>query len=369
MKRIIFSVLIGVALLVPTTGKAQILEGLKLGASGELHYNDIVSNESGVNEKGEFDFHKLVFQATYNVSKKFYVKSKLKVEHAFDSHYNGGDVYLDQMYLMYKLKPALHIKAGLISVPLMSSRSKLDGSVETSHVDKYMTYSWRELGVGFEGYFSDRISYKATISTGLEGAEIQNKSGIYSARNSDFFSSVNNLAAALQLKLKLTPALTFGNTVLYSGLQSKSEFDEQLEGAGYATNESFIQFHHGNISARAVGVYSSIRSVEKLNQVYGNGIGSSQYGGLVELGYDFTDLIKITENDKHLIALIRAEKFDTQYRTTDAKDKSKYERHDYTFAVLYQPLNFLEFKADFQILGAGGLGNSQQFDFGVSFHF
>lgn len=335
----------------------------------ELHYNDAVYDKNGPSGQGELDFHELHFKAGYKINKHLKFKTALEIEHVFDSHYNRGDAFFKQAYLDYHKTPKIGFKAGLVNLPVTGSKSKIYTGVEIAPVEKYLSYAWRELGVVVYGDLTADLSYQASLTTGLEATEISSKSGIYSARNNHLFSSVSNLAAAAQLKYKLNQNLTIGSSALFSGLQSKQEYGSELKGAGYTLLEGFVTYKTGGVTTRVVSVYSTIAESDKINHTLHKHIGSSQYGSLVEVTYDFLYAPHHRAQGKHLIAYGRAEAYDTQLTTTGFDADPKYERYEYTLGVLYKPFKQIEFKADYQLLRSAGKKNLGQINIAIGYSF
>ncbi|MFP8488674.1 hypothetical protein ACKGJO_06180 [Gracilimonas sp. Q87] len=335
----------------------------------ELHYNNVVYDKNGSTEVGKFDLHELHFKAGYKVNKYLKFKTALEIEHAFDSYYNGGDVFFKQAYFDYHKSDRVGLKVGLVNLPVTGSKSKIYSGVEIAPVEKYLSYAWRELGVVAYGDLTSKLSYQTSLTTGLEATEISSKSGIYSARNNSLLSSINNLAAAAQVKYKLNYNFTLGTSALFSGLQSNQEFGGSLEGAAYTLMEGFAAYKSGAITSRLVGVYSTIQESDKINQILGKHIGSSQYGSLIEVTYNFLYDPNTGSKTKHFIVYSRVEAYNTQLTTIGFEADPKYERFEYTLGVLYKPFKQIEFKTDYQWLNSSGKKNLGQLNLAVAYSF
>ena len=349
--------------------RAQVLKNLSYSAFGEIHYNDETRNAYTAPTQGEVDYHKAFFQAGYKINPKVEINTRLRVEHLLDKEYDGGDAFFDQAYVSYKHSKKVSVKAGIIPVALNVGKIKPYGSVETAPVEKYLAFTWREAGVQFSGNLNPKWSYKATISTGLDASELKAKSGIFSARNSEFSSSIQNLSTGFQLKYKPINKLVLGTSFLYSGLENSSGFTGSLDGVNYKVVEGSATYLFRFLTARAVGVYSGVTKVEKVNAAVGNGIGSRQYGLLGELGYDLTHFLNNTNTDQYLMAFARVEAYDNHYKTSGIADNTKYQRNDFTLGLVYKPVKAFEFKADYLILRSAGKPSHQMFDVGVAYKF
>lgn len=349
--------------------QAQWTDHLTIGLDAELHFNDQVRSTTAPAAKGEFDFHLITLKSAYKIDKHWSVNAKVKAEHAFDRHYNGGDVYVDNAYVKYKKSEALSIKAGIISLPVNSGKAKNYGSVELSPVEKYVAYAWREAGVGLSGQVAKKWTYQATLTTGLNPSEMYVKDGIYNARLSPFSNSLENVATALQVEFKASNALKLGASVLYSDLSHSSDTDLDLSGADYTLLESYYEVHVGKWTHRSTAKYSMVSESEKINDAFHHKIGSAQYGVLTELNYDFSDLVQSNNRESHLFAILRAEAFDTQFRTAGIDDNSKYEHGFYTLGLVYSPIKAFSFKVDYQFCETNRHADYQMFDLGIGYHF
>ena len=335
----------------------------------ELHYNNEVYSSVGSAKSGKFDLHKVYFKAGYKINKNLKFKTAFKVEHAFDSQYNGGDAFFKQAYFDYYKSPKIGLKVGLVNTPVISSKSGSYSGVEIAPVEKYLYQAWRELGVILYGNFTPAISYQASITTGLEASEISSKSGIYSARNSDLFTSVNNLSAAAEMNFRLNANFSMGASAMISGLQSKQEFGSNLNGAGYTLMEGYASYKTGALTTRLVGVYSTIQESDKINHVLDKHIGSSQYGSLIEINYDILYSPNKHNRNNHLIIYSRAEAYNTQLTTLGFEADPKYERYQYTLGLLYKPFKQIEFKSDYQWLNSGNSVNLGHLNFAIAYSF
>ena len=348
---------------------AQFIENFKFGVSGELHYNEIVNDLIPPQFSSQLDFHKIGIKTGYQITENISVNSELKIEHLFEEKYNNGDVFYTKISLNYKKSSRFGIEAGMISMPLTGSKPKPYGGVETSQVEKYITQSWRELGVSFYGKLNNGISYKANLMTGLEPWEITGKKGIYNAKVSHFVSSMNNFAGAVQLKYQTELGIGFGGSLVYSGLESKVDYGNALSGANYKLVEAFVTYGTGGFSSRATAAYSHITNSDKINNVIGQNIGESQLGSLVEVRYDLLKIPVFGISDQNMVVFTRAEFFDTQYTTSNIEPSAINEHYQYTFGAIYKPVSMIELKADYQILRTEGIDDLNMMNISVGFSF
>jgi len=343
-------------------------ENFTFGGSGVLHYNDEVRSIGGAPGQGEFDLHKIILKSGYQFNRRFSLKTKLKIEHLFSGPDNGEVIFLDQAFIDYNLKSDFGIRAGLYSVPLGGSKLKPSFGLETAPSDKYISYSWRELAAGVYGNFFERISYEAYIMSGLHAEEFSTKSGIFNARKSRFFSSIDNLAASIRFGYRFSSEWKLGTSAMISSLQSKNDFGDSLEGTNYKLIEGHAVYTYKAFSSRLVGIYSTITESDKINAETGSRLGSSQYGTLIEFGYDLFRLRK-SAGTQQLVAYTRGEVFDTHLTTESIVDNPENERYEHTFGLVYKPLKSFEIEADYQLLRSRGDKNIQQLNIGIGYSF
>lgn len=370
MKILRYGVSFLLLLLISNSVFAQEQKKLTYAFEAELHYNDALQRaDQNSSNFGKLDLHKASFKTGYSFNKKWSIGSKVIVEHAFDKKYEGGDVYFTNFYAKYKINKKFNIQAGLISVPLCGGKSSTYGTVEVSPVEKYMSIAWREVGVSFSGTPSKQVSYKAMVSTGLNPAELNSKTVVYNARNADLGSSLNNIGAGGHLKIKPNYEWTIGTAFFYSGLSNSDQTEVDLSGADYRIAEFYTQYAFGKFESRIVGVYSSIRESDKINEAFHSKIGSAQYGTLLEFGYDLSDLFPINIEESSVKGFARVESYDAHFRTDGTSDKRYYEHTDYSLGIVYQPVKALEVKADYVLLKTGDNALQQLFDFSLGYHF
>ena len=76
----VFPLLVITFLLLNTGAIAQQNQGAVIGGYGELHYNDVFSDENGPNTPGTLDFHRFILFAGYNFNDWISFRSELELE-------------------------------------------------------------------------------------------------------------------------------------------------------------------------------------------------------------------------------------------------------------------------------------------------
>ena len=328
-----------------SAANAQVKDKFSFGLSGQVHYNETLLNVNRPSLNGELDFHKLSVKGAYKFNDALSFNTTLKVEHAFDKAYDNGDFFFDKMYLDYRTKSNVSIQAGMIKTPFNSTKPKPYSGVETALFDKVITLSWRELGVGINGDINSKLSYKTTITTGLVPSELSKSKSIYAAKNSEFNTSIENIAVGASLKYKVDNGLNVGGSALISTLDSESQFD----GAHFQAYEAYITYDYKEFSTRLVGGYSRVKNVEKINSVFGNDVGESQIGGILEVSYNLLSLNAFERvRGDHFSVFGTTELLDTQFTTVGIDNDASTERANHTIGLIYSPVSKLTFKVDYQ---------------------
>ena len=182
---------------------------------------------------------------------------------------------MSDLYFKYKQSKKFSVQAGVLTVPNSGGNVGVYGSVVLSPIEKYMSYAWREAGIGVSGKIK-KINYRATLTTGLDPYELDSKKVIYKARNHDFFNSLNNVATGIQLYYGDYSSTRVGFSAIYSGLENSGETNTTFEGAYYTFAEIFGSHNFGNLGTRFVGTYSSVNNSEKIIKEFYNQVGSSK---------------------------------------------------------------------------------------------
>lgn len=372
IKRTIFAVILGIGCtyLGSQTAQAQHQSTRKFefGGNAQLHYNNVVSDYEQTPGKGEFDLHKLIFKGGYTFNERLKVHAKVKYEHAFKGKTDGEAIFLEQAYIDYRLSSGLGFRAGVYSTPVGGSGFGPYYGIETDPVEKYVSYGWRELTAGVFGKLAGRLSYEAYLMSGLEASELSSHSGIYSARKHKFSSSVDNPAVAARLGYDLGQGWQAGVSAFVSGLKNSGKYGDALSGTSYALGEGHLAYQAGGFTSRIVGAYSVISGVEKINSTLGKDLGSSQYGALVEVGYD---LLRLADWNigQSLVVYSRADTYDLQLTTKDIPDNTDNDRYEFNVGLLYRPIRQVLFKADYQFFRSRAQRDIQKMNLGIWYYF
>ena len=372
-----FGYLLGLFVLVLSVRPALAQEGrATVGGYGELHYNDVTNTETGANPAGQLDFHRFILFVGYAFNDWVSFHSELELEHTLieAGEEKGGEVALEQAYVDLKYHPAIGVRAGLMLVPVgiinpVHEPPTFNG-VERPNVEKVLIpTTWRESGVGIYGRLAEGLGYEAYVMAGLSAAGISGKDGIRGARQSGFRSSTDNLAFTARLSYQVNLNLSVAASYYGSALSAdETVADADLDGVAFHLLEAHAQYRKGALEARGLLLYSTVSEVEKLNAVFGKEVGSSQFGGYLELGYDVLGLI-VPDTEQQVTVFGRYELYDTQASTEGFAANEAYARRETTLGLTYRPMPQVALKVDHQWLYNKESHNFRQFNLGVGYNF
>jgi hypothetical protein len=126
---------------------------LSIGGYGEVHYNQQISGNERYN--GKMDVHRMVLFFGYQFNEKTSFVTEIEYEHV-------KELYVEQAFLNYNIKPNTSIRGGLMLVPMgiineYHEPTTFNG-VERPSVDKYIVpTTWREIGVGVTGRLANLL--------------------------------------------------------------------------------------------------------------------------------------------------------------------------------------------------------------------
>jgi hypothetical protein len=223
----------------------------RIGAYGELHYNNLDS-------KDEIDLHRFVLFFGHRFSERVSFFSELEVEHAQAGEgKNGGEVALEQAYLNFDLNDRHALKAGVILVPVGILNEVHEPptfyGVERNPVEtNIIPTTWREAGVGLSGSLGAGLRYDLLLSSGLKVATTG--SGAYSIRGGRQSGRLADASdGALTARLKWTG---WPGVELAAAAQYQSDITQGAGAAGTSSEALLTEVHavigRGPFGLRAV---------------------------------------------------------------------------------------------------------------------
>jgi len=155
----------------PVAKLADWADKTSIGGYGELHYNNLTSDNSN-ESKNEMDLHRFVvfFGHQYSDDLRFF--SELEVEHSVAGDDQNGEVEIEQAFIEWDYAENHRAKGGVFLVPTgiinETHEPETFYGVERNSVEKnIIPATWWEGGAMFSGEFGEGFSYDAGVHSGL----------------------------------------------------------------------------------------------------------------------------------------------------------------------------------------------------------
>ncbi len=321
----------------PMANLAEWADKTSIGGYGELHYNNLTSDDSD-KSKDEFDLHRFVmfFGHQFNDDLRFY--SELEVEHSLvkdtKDGSNGGEVEVEQAYIEWDYTENHRAKAGVFLVPvgLINETHEPDAfyGVERNPVEKnIIPATWWEGGAMFSGEIAEGFSYDAGVHSGLFIDPTNSKSKIRDGRQKVSKAKGDDLAYTARIKYTGMPGLELAATVQHQTDVWQGESFAGEEEADANLWELHAAYNNGPIGVRALYAHWDIDDVIE-NVIAG---ADEQEGFYIEPSYRLTEKLGI---------FARYSEWDNQ-----AGDSSDTERQQYDLGFNYWLDEHVVLKADY----------------------
>ena len=324
--------------LINTTGN------LTIGGYGEVHYNQILSDETRYN--AQLDVHRIVMFLGYNFSSRTQFISEIEFEHA-------KELWVEQAYIQHKLNKYINFQAGLMLVPMGIINQYHEpvtfNGVERPLIDsKIVPTTWREIGIGFNGnYLPLSLKYQLMLVNGpvsYDGTNglMSGGKGIREGRQkgANAFMSSPNFAGRVEyfglngLNLGLSGYIGNSQSKLYHKMSNtddalKLKADSSVVGIGMLGIDA--RYQKGGWQARVQLYYSQLSNTEQYNQFTQknnvlNDLGSSMYGYYAEVGYNVLHGLESTTME--LLPFVRFQEYDTHMTVASGiQKKDLYNEH------------------------------------------
>lgn len=304
----------------------------------------------------------------------------------------GGQVVLEQVNLLFKIKPSFRIRVGKMRF-YMGNASKQDQPREyftayRSEVENtILPLGWYETGVELSGDLSIQhekaypyLSYKLYLVSGLDNSAFNSANWVRRGYQTRFETiNADNLAFALRLDYifgkdsELGICAYAGNT---TGNRPKDDFKSD---AWLAYGDVHFALEHHPWRARAYGMYGYLQNSEALSAANRNlsnnlnvkrtPVGETALGAYAEMAYDVWPLISKTSKQQGYL-FGRAEYYDSMFGVQgEISDNPRYERRIITLGFNYFPIPKVVLKTHYawRALGSGEKENT--FTLGMGFDF
>lgn len=300
-----------------------------IGGYGELHYNRAKTDDKTTNV---LDFHRFVLFYGHQWSEKWSLKAEVELEHNFVAG-DQGELELEQAVVDYHFKNYLGFQAGVLlpSVGLINEMHEppLFFGVERPDYHKsIIPTTWFGNGFSIYGIYNN-IDYKLTVMEGLDADKINAGSGIRNARQKGYKAKADNLLYNARLNY-----LGINGVKVGASFTTTSAMGED-ENILVSLFEGHFQLVKNNIYLRA----------EAASISYDNGDLEGSFGYYVDLGYDFS---KVLKTETKVIPFLRYTNYNTASSTAQGGDsEQEYNKTKWMIGINILPIDEVVLKVDY----------------------
>jgi hypothetical protein len=200
-----------------TQAKRTGLNGVHIGAYGEMHYNNL-SGKGGAADREEVDFHRFVIFLGHEFTDRIRFNSEIELEHALAGEGKPGEVEVEQAYLDFDLNDRHTARAGLFLVPVgllnkTHEPPRFFGVERPAVESAILPTTWWEAGAGLYGELGAGFTYAAYVHSGL-GTSTGSTYAVRSGRKKVASAPASDPAATVALYWA-APGVTLGGAAHY----------------------------------------------------------------------------------------------------------------------------------------------------------
>ncbi|MCK5918217.1 MAG: porin [Cocleimonas sp.] len=320
------------------------------GGYGELHYRMLDANGE---KQRELDMHRMVLFIGHDFNDKARLVSEFEVEHIIASGGSRGAVEVEQVYVEMDLKPNLHLKTGVMLMPVGLTNETHEPptfyGVERPIVEStIIPTTWWSAGMGVSHALSNGLSYDLMIHEGLKTEDPNSNLkaepfNLKKGKQKSSFADGFSLAMTGRVKYTGKPGLE-----LAAYAQYQPDLDQNAK-INYADSATLVGGHVvyqvGKVTAK--GLYARWNLAGDLAKAASKNV---QDGGYLELDYKHNDQWGV---------------FARQSAWSQKKGEKKTQSD---IGVNFYPYKNIVFKADYQMQNADA-GNVDGVSLGFGYQF
>ncbi|NWJ41410.1 MAG: hypothetical protein HXX12_10610 [Geothrix sp.] len=323
--------------------------GLSVGGYGEFLYEGRAArlqDGTHVGAEKQADALRMVLYTGYKFSDRIVFNSEIEFEHGgYSDEHPEGEAIAEFYYLDFLISKALNVRAGQLLVPMgfvneIHEPPAFLGARRPQVEQVIIPTTWHELGVGIHGDLTANLTYRLYLMNGLDGSRF-NAGGIADGRQDGNKAKAQSLAWTGRLDWTPTPGVLLG-TSFFSGNSNQTGTGEALTTTVW---DAHAEYRAGGLQLR--GLFTRSRNSEAgvaalASTDPARGVGTRQWGGYLEVGYDL-----LKGSKQALIPYLRYERLDTQQAVVAgvAKDLGQ-DRTLLTTGVAFKPIPQVAVKAD-----------------------
>jgi len=312
----------------------------------DFHFNKAEGQD------GVLDFHRFVLIFNHSFSQRIRFVGELELEHAVvEGLEEKGELELEQAYVDFLLRRSFNVRAGMLLMPLGIINERHEppvfNGVERPFVDTVIIpTTWFDVGAGVHGEIGRGIRYRAFVTAPLDALEFSADEGIRGGRQKGAEANVRNFAFTGRAEYVAIPDLTLG-AGFWTG---DSSFSAPRLDTSVWVAEADARYQRGRLELRGqfadVGISDAgplNDAIERLTGVSPN-IARRLRGFYGEAGYRVWD----AGSPRDLVAFLRYENFDTQYRMPDGfLPLKEFDRDAWVLGATYYPDPDVAVKIDY----------------------
>jgi hypothetical protein len=325
---------------------------------------------------GELDFHRFVLLFNHSFSPRIRFVGELEVEHAFvEGLEDAGELELEQAYLDFLLSRSFNVRAGMMLVPIGIINERHEppvyNGVERPFVDTVIVPStWFEAGAGVHGEVGRGFRYRAFVTAPLDALEFTADEGIREGRQKGSRSNVRNFAVTGRGEYVGFPGLTVGAS-FWSG---ESSFSAPRLDTTVNIGEADARYQRNRLELRAQFAHVSIGDAGRLNDAIQGLTGLSPNVAKALRGFYTEAAYRVWDQGapRDLVAFVRYENFDTQFRMPDGRQRlPQFDRDAIVTGLTYFPDPDIALKVDYVRLRSQSaiVRDSNAFNLGLGWWF
>jgi hypothetical protein len=312
----------------------------------DFHFNRVEGQD------GVLDFHRFVLLFNHSFSSRIRFVGELELEHAFvEGLEEAGELELEQAYLDFLIARQFNVRAGMMLVPLgiINERHEppIYNGVERPFVDTVIIPStWFDVGAGIHGEVGQGFRYRAFVMAPLDALEFTADEGIRGGRQKGSEANVRNVAFTGRAEYVGTPGLTLGAS-FWTG---DSSFSLPRLNTTVRIGEIDARYQRQRLELRGQFAQVSVADAGRLNDALQGLIGVSPNIARSMRGFYGEAAYRVWArgSPRDLVAFVRYENFDTQFRMPDGfLPLKEFDREAWIIGTTYYPDPDVAVKVDY----------------------
>ena len=322
------------------------------------------------------DFHRFVLLFNHSFTDRIRFVGELELEHAFvEGLEEAGELELEQAYVDFLLNRSFNLRAGMMLAPLGIINERHEPpvfhGVERPFVDTVIIPStWFDVGAGVHGEIGRGFRYRVFAMAPLDAVEFSADEGIRGGRQKGSQANVRNVALTGRGEYVGVAGLTVG-TGFWTG---DSSFSVPRLDTTVRIVEADARYQRDRLEIRGEYAHVFIGDAVRLNEAIERTIGVSPNIARELRGFYGEAAYRIwaAGSPRDLVAFLRYENFDTQFRMPDGfVPLEEFDRDAIIVGTTYYPDPDVAVKVDYvrQRNQSGFIAGGNSFNIGLGWWF